>query len=256
MRAQKSIQGLFSACTMILPYGYYLSSDLSQYRTADLVFHYLLLTRFVGITWNLGEDINQYCLDLQKLKIIEKRLQLKKTVRLYPALTMFNANLLLNYGQRTLICGHSGIGKTTWLNALYDHLLKDTASKKILYLKQDEVFCWEKFKIFFPVFTEQLGHILDVLGFARYAYNTSFYNRTLSFGEQQRLLLLPCFLHSYDYILLDEPMRGVDTLMWHRIIQKILCYQSGATIWAASHAKVRKGIFNSALSLEMTKGIV
>lgn len=299
VRLQNLYQGLLGSVVIILPWAYFLLDHEHGYQVSDLVFHYFMIMRLVAITWNIGQDLNTYQVDLALCRflvsghyegVIDKLAPDKRMVnegdvgvivskgrgKFYQSylqryegnhhnyfedfeilgldqnyLKNINASVInrISCCDKVLIRGVSGIGKSTLLNHIFMRQKQANSALKVVYLTQDESFCWEKFKLFFKKFTPDLRNILDILGFAHYEYDESFWLRTFSGGEQQRLLMAPLFILKPDLLLLDEPMRGLDKLTWQRIIRLLLRHHYLRAVIITTHGEDCDNLFNYQVEL-------
>lgn len=172
-----------------------------------------------------------------------------------------NLNTYIAPGEKAVITGDSGTGKTTFLNALLGfvpcssgeisimdkELNQDTVQEirsKTAFLPQEISFSIGQAKdIFFEPFTfrqnkenrpsnEKIFEIFSYLNLSQSSYEKDF--GELSGGQKQRILLASVFLLKKDLILLDEPTKGLDENTIAKVID-LFFKETDKTIIATSH---------------------
>jgi len=176
-----------------------------------------------------------------------------------PIIKNFNAHIA--EGEKVVITGDSGTGKTTLLNALLgfvpvssgkillmDKVLnKDTVNElrnKTAFLPQEISFTIGQAKdIFFEPFTfrqnkahrpsdDKIFEIFSYLNLPNSSYEKDF--GELSGGQKQRILLASVFLLNKELILLDEPTKGLDEKAIEKVMD-LFFRETDKTIIATSH---------------------
>ena len=151
-------------------------------------------------------------------------------------------NFVLNDGDKTVIIGEEGNGKSTLLKLIYDPALVEdyveytgvihTGRQKLGYIAQEmpaehmdktiyEYFC--EAPLFFDLTPGELNAIVGQIGISLDMVYSDQTIRTLSGGEKVKLQFARMLMEQPDVYLLDEPSNDIDiaTLEWlERFIQK------------------------------------
>ena len=172
-----------------------------------------------------------------------------------------NLNTLIAEGEKVVVTGDSGTGKTTLLNALLgfvpassgkislmgEELSQDTVNElrsKTAFLPQEISFSIGQAKdIFIEPFTfkqnkdycpshEKILEIFSYLNLPYSSYEKDF--GELSGGQKQRILLASVFLLKKDLVLLDEPTKGLDEKAIEKVMD-LFFRETDKTIIATSH---------------------
>jgi len=172
-----------------------------------------------------------------------------------------NLNTHIAKGEKVVVTGDSGTGKTTLLNALLGfvpassgkislmgkELTQDTVNElrsKTAFLPQEISFSIGHAKdIFIEPFTfkqnkehrpsdNKIFEIFSYLNLPDSSYEKDF--GELSGGQKQRILLASVFLLKKDLILLDEPTKGLDEKAIKKVMD-LFFRETDKTIIATSH---------------------
>jgi ABC-type uncharacterized transport system fused permease/ATPase subunit len=150
------------------------------------------------------------------------------------------------YSPKTyLIQGGSGVGKTTELKRIIQHLKNENNNIKICYLPQNillqknldlSIFLFDPSTILSP--TSQTIRILHEFNLGDLIVSfrekkTAVLHRALSGGESQRLLFLLHYLNNPNVWILDEPTASQDSKMASRLLKLLI--RINATIIVVSH---------------------
>lgn len=151
-------------------------------------------------------------------------------------------NFVLNDGDKTVIIGEEGNGKSTLLKLIYDSTLVEdyveysgeimTGRQKLGYIAQEmpaehldqtvyEYFC--EAPLFFDLSPSELNAIVGQIGLPLDMVYSDQTVRTLSGGEKVKLQFARVLMEQPDVYLLDEPSNDIDigTLEWlEKFIQK------------------------------------
>ena len=117
-------------------------------------------------------------------------------------------------GNKILITGHSGCGKTTLLKKLFQQYNDDKQSKKntIIILQDDGLLPWKSgircITDFLPAISEE-----EIRKHSLYHLVSGFIEKPtwkMSFGQRRSIELLRACLSKADVVLLDEPLNYLD----------------------------------------------
>ncbi len=164
------------------------------------------------------------------------------SVTLEKSLVIDRISFTLSPGEILTLLGPNGAGKTTLLRAMMglipfegnlilkgQPIKENTLSRMIRavgYLPQTQTTCclrrrcWMNWKLHFKTMawkkTARAGSFLTLFGLSNHQDD---YPRDLSVGERQRTALASITVHDPDFILLDEPTRGLDYENKTRLVQ-------------------------------------
>ena len=154
-------------------------------------------------------------------------------------------------GQKVLLSGASGAGKTTFLNLLSKidddfsgHLTQNNA---VYYADQFPVIFDSSFEQNVTLFgayplTNVANQILELLGKQSSDFETS---KSLSGGEKQILAFIRAMNAPQEVVLLDEPFSAVDQPQAEKLLAYLL--QTNKTIFMVSHATLEHQRFDQVL---------
>ena len=112
------------------------------------------------------------------------------------------------------ICGESGVGKTTYLNALALELKR--MGKSVLYQNQSRTYPSGYTPREYADFISSGQDFHDIL--AAFDIDSSKDFAHMSGGEIQRVVLAECLVSRCEFVLLDETFNAIDTARIHQVI--------------------------------------
>lgn len=184
-----------------------------------------------------------------------------------------NISLKVNKGDFISIMGANGAGKSTFLKTLmgfqpytgsieiFGKEVKKTSIKELAghlgyvsqnpndYISKDTVFEELKFTMDnFQCFDEELlDSVLNDLDILSLKYKNP---RDLSGGEKQRVAIASILVNTPEILILDEPTRGIDIHLKHRIGEMLKALQkSGVTIIVVTHDVEFSSLYSDKLIL-------
>jgi ATP-binding cassette subfamily F protein uup len=155
-----------------------------------------------------------------------------------------NLNIDLRFGERVVLLGRNGSGKTTFLNLLQQNLISTRGEVRvgndirIQYIDQtntldNELSPLDHFALH-GVAQEQARSILSQFLFTKFESEAAL--KTLSGGQQQRFTFLFLFSIAPECIVLDEPTNNLDPETWELLLHLINEYTG--TLLLISHDKM------------------
>ncbi len=183
---------------------------------------------------------------------------------------LLNASIEIEPGDIMMILGKNGSGKSTLMSIMamsqkadsgtvnVDDLDRRNARSKIGYVPQDialfeDLTVEENLKAFSKMSPAQTVERIDVLlGQLDLSKEKRKLVRNLSGGQKRRINLAAALIIRPDYLILDEPLAGVDTESEERIIRLLCDYAKiGTGIIISSHQpRQLRGIANKCLKLD------
>lgn len=196
-----------------------------------------------------------------------------------------NVNLKIMYGDKVLIYGNSGIGKSTIMKVIMKYLeeyegdiyfgninLKDISSnnirKNITYVSQNNFINNDTFKnnIIYErnIDESQYEKVLEICNLNKLRDKNKSRNDfmieedgfNISGGERQKILLARSILKETNYLVLDEALSEVGVDEEKEIINKLFDYFEDKTIIYISHKKEIIDMFKKKYKIERRKGNV
>ena len=237
-----------------------------------------------------GETISQLIFDLdyfkyakdnknfKNLNSIKKDIIFKKAeCNLGNKNIIENLNLKISYGDKVLVLGKSGSGKTTFLKIL-SGLTPITAGKiycgktenknflrfsePISFLSQEN-FIVDKKSIFYNICLKdkvsatkkeinEFERVAKIANLTELFEKLSFRDETklnengsnLSGGEKQRICLARCLYSNHKLLIMDEPFSSIDKNNSDEIFKKITKEASSKTLILSNHKKIDLRYFN------------
>ena len=182
-------------------------------------------------------------------------------LRISGKVILSNFNLMLNAGDKLVLCGSSGKGKTTILNVLtgfhtdYDGELsvfgKENSPENIVWIRKKIAWLPQNFnleqgsvdKIIARIFSirtnlnnkpslDKIEKVFQALNLKKDLLYNDFEN--LSGGEKQRVGLSICYLQQKNLIILDEPTASLDEESASKVIALFL-KNTDMTVLSTSH---------------------
>lgn len=183
-------------------------------------------------------------------------------------------NLIIKQGEKTMIKGKSGSGKST-ICKLIDRIYNpdsgeitinnknildyniNTIRSHIVYVSQKEnlytdtiknnILLNRKSKNFDRVC--KICLIDDVIDKRKFRYDYGIDNTNLSGGEKQRVILARALLNNFDILILDEALSELDMQKEKKIINNIIKYYPNKTLIYVSH-KNQEQLFDRTIIME------
>ena len=169
-----------------------------------------------------------------------------------------NYNLKVDKGQRVLIKGDSGIGKTTILRCiagLEDYEGTIDVDGSLAYIFQENRFMpWLSIKdnLLLPFKMRDMNvkdvenDIIKVCKDLEVYEHINKYPEEVSGGQIQRLSLVQGLIMMPDSIIMDEPLKSLEGLLYIKLYQYILTWskKNNVTLIYVTHEKVDENDFN------------
>jgi ATPase subunit of ABC transporter with duplicated ATPase domains len=154
-----------------------------------------------------------------------------------------DANAVLNFGEKVVLCGDNGSGKTTLAKCIIGELSPDNGSVRMgpninwRFMSQDHLEGLDPERSAFDIFRITFGWSEDKCRapLANYAIDFARQNiplKNLSGGEQARFKLALTFAQQSEFLILDEPTNHIDPNMWEVIVKAIKEYTGTVLIIA------------------------
>lgn len=172
-------------------------------------------------------------------------------------------NLKINLGERILLTGASGIGKSTFLRALAgiwsftEGEIYLPSNKKILFLPQknylplgtlEELLCYPK-----NIYSEKkINLVLSICFLEKFKLQLNekkSWSHELSLGEQQLISFARVFLYEPDLLFLDEATASLDEKTEFQLYQHLRKYLPNTTIITVGHRNSLVQIHEKAIEL-------
>lgn len=139
-------------------------------------------------------------------------------------------------GMVNTFIGKSGVGKTTIANYLKDRLLE--LNFRVSYVfQEDRLIPWKSVYDNLRFVRDSNEKILEILEIVELLEYKDYYPRELSGGMKQRVNLARALLYDSQFLILDEPFKGLDINIIKKIILAIKKYlnNNGRTAIFISH---------------------
>lgn len=219
--------------------GYSMSFAKSSLNT-EKVFAYTIFLIFMGIiyekvimSFNIQPKIKikKDFKNSKKIKIEPSKILLKNINKRFDDLIVLNnLNLSFEKSKTTVICGFSGIGKTTIIKIISQLLKPESgeiinSSNRISYIFQDErlipwLNCNDNIKFVNPNVSEK--EKISIFKLLRLDEKIKSYPYELSGGMAKRLNLARALLYYPDLLLMDEPFSSLDIRIKTEIIKDFI----------------------------------
>lgn len=192
-----------------------------------------------------------------------------------------NLNLNIKEGEKVLIKGTSGVGKSTLLKLLmnyynvdYNKIIVDEKDindynlkeyrDNICYIGQNEKLFTDT--IYNNIIFDRKVDYNDFLNICKITKVTDFVDNRIGYdylleedgfnisgGQRQRIILARGLLKKASIILLDEALSEIDIFLERMILKNIFCYFKNKTILVISHRLENKDLFTRVLRLDNHK---
>ena len=193
-----------------------------------------------------------------------------------------NINLTINNGEKIMILGSSGTGKSTLLKLLMKFYKVDrnklfidnidindysieSIKNNICYISQNEMLftntLYNNLKLDRDVSDEKIEEVLDLCYIKDIFKNSNLGINTLieengfnlSGGEKQRIVLGRSLLKKFNILIIDEGLNQVDISLERKILKNILNKYKDKTIIVISHRLENIDLFNRVIKLNEGK---
>ena len=193
-----------------------------------------------------------------------------------------NINLTINKGEKLMVIGKSGTGKSTLFKLLMGYYKtnnssikindinlndykKETLDKNILYISQQEILFNDTFYnnlVFDNNNLESLNSVVNICNIdnimdKNLKYNTLIEENgsNLSGGERQRVVLARSLLKNFSILIIDEGLSEVDIDTERKVLKEMFKKYKDKTIIVISHRLDNMDLFDSVLRFN-NKGVL
>ena len=158
----------------------------------------------------------------------------------------------LSPGDKVIVDGPSGIGKSLFLSAILDSVVNIDVSK---YLIDQNDGLYEDILVreYLQKFREGSASSLPNNLFDDFGQIENKLIKELSGGERRRLLLIPTIMHKYELLILDEVFVGIEDARIEKIAKKVLSEHN--LVLCVSHNIRIKALFDSRIKISDRKEI-